>query len=50
MSVVPMDSNVSPTWEGGPHTGEGIAEAFGQRMQEEHGYFGADPVKVPPPL
>jgi len=45
MSVVPMDSNVDTTWQGGPHTGEGIAEAYGQRTKDEYEYFGADPTK-----
>jgi acetyl-CoA acetyltransferase family protein len=45
MSVVPMDSNVNSSWEGGPHTGEGIQNAYGERMKEEYAVFEADPVK-----
>mmetsp|Transcript_56805 Transcript_56805/g.133397 ORF Transcript_56805/g.133397 Transcript_56805/m.133397 type:complete len:977 (-) Transcript_56805:111-3041(-) len=45
MSVVPMDSNVNTTWEGGPHTGDGILEAFGERTKSEYAPFGANPVK-----
>eukprot|EP00931_Biecheleriopsis_adriatica_P049519 TRINITY_DN28649_c0_g1_i1.p1 TRINITY_DN28649_c0_g1~~TRINITY_DN28649_c0_g1_i1.p1 ORF type:complete len:1321 (-),score=307.28 TRINITY_DN28649_c0_g1_i1:44-4006(-) len=45
MSVVPMDSNVNSTWEGGPHTGQGILEAYGAQMKSEYANFEADPVK-----
>ena len=41
MSVVPMDSNVNSSWEGGPHTGKGIAEAYGGYMRAEYSPFGA---------
>lgn len=45
MSVVPMDSNVGPEWENGPHTGTGILENYRARTREEYAKFGADPVK-----
>jgi len=45
MSVVPMDSNVDQTWQGGPHTGDRIVEVYGSRMQAEYATFGVDPVK-----
>ena len=40
-----MDSNVTTSWEGGPHTGDGIRERFGERMEREYKPFGADPTK-----
>merc|ERR1719161_1698559 len=45
MSVVPMDSNVSSSWENGPHTGDAIAEVYGERMKADYEAFGANPVK-----
>jgi acetyl-CoA acetyltransferase family protein len=45
MSVVPMDSNVNTSWEGGPHTGAGIAAAYGELLKSEFAYYGANPVK-----
>lgn len=45
MSVVPMDSNVNSSWEGGPHTGEGILRAYGEKIRAEYSVYEADPVK-----
>lgn len=45
MSVVPMDSNVDGTWQGGPHTGQRIAEVYGARTKAEYEAYGADPHK-----
>jgi acetyl-CoA C-acetyltransferase len=45
MSVVPMDSNVNSSWEGGPHTGQEIAHAYKEQMISDYSQFEADPVK-----